>query len=328
LAEAVCQQCHLRGAATVLGRGRKITDYRPGLPLEDFRQDYWLEVDNAPMTVVGHVEQMHLSRCYKESQTLTCMTCHNPHAFPRPAERVAYYQAKCLRCHDKQACKVEEARRQRESPSNDCVHCHMPSSDTDVPHVSFTHHRIGLHNRRRDQEADEQRSLRIGTLRLFLENPRLGELDRKRSLGLAYLELIKEEKQPERAAEYRRRGFDLLSEAHRAGLPDSVVEANLARIHFEREEDQALGLAASALADRDLSGLERCTALFVLAAERLRNKRPLEAQAAFHELVTLRRHPHDWLLLADCEQRLGNKAAAAEALRQAARINPRLVSRP
>ena len=117
LAEAVCQQCHLHGAATVLARGRKLTDFRPGLPLEDFRQDYLLEVDNVPMTVVGHVEQMHLSRCYKESATLTCTTCHNPHAFPRAEEHAAYYQAKCLRCHQPQQCNVLPQRRLRRAPT-------------------------------------------------------------------------------------------------------------------------------------------------------------------------------------------------------------------
>jgi hypothetical protein len=325
LAEAVCQQCHLRGAATVLGRGRKLTDYRPGLPLQDFRQDYWLEVDNAPMTVVGHVEQMHLSRCYKESETLTCTSCHNPHAFPRPEERVAYYRARCLRCHDAQDCKVPSDQLTRESPSNDCVHCHMPSGDTEVPHVSFTHHRIGLHDKRSSLPADDDR---IGTLRLFFENTRLGALDAKRSLGLAYLELAMEKKSSGRGTYYRRQGFELLSEVHAAGLPDPIVRAKLARMHFELEQDQAMPLAQSALADETLTALERCAALFVLGAERLRHKRYDEARIAFRELVTLRRHPHDWLLLAQSERGLGNKIAFQEAHEMAARINPKLGKAP
>ena len=40
LSEAVCQQCHLKSVATIPNRGRKLSDFRPGLPLEDFRQDY------------------------------------------------------------------------------------------------------------------------------------------------------------------------------------------------------------------------------------------------------------------------------------------------
>src|SRR5262249_18520946 len=116
LAEAICQQCHLRTSATIVGRGRKAADFRPGLPLEDFRQDYWLDVPDAPMTVTGHVEQMHLSRCYKASDRLTCLTCHSPHDEPAPADRVAYYRAACMNCHKVEHCKEPLASRRKESP--------------------------------------------------------------------------------------------------------------------------------------------------------------------------------------------------------------------
>src|SRR5262249_51427449 len=77
LAEGVCQQCHLRTSAPVIARGRKPNDFRPALPLSDYRQDYSLESPDATMTVTGHVEQMHLSKCYQKSDTLTCTTCHS-----------------------------------------------------------------------------------------------------------------------------------------------------------------------------------------------------------------------------------------------------------
>src|SRR5262249_40985418 len=35
LRDAVCEQCHLQGAARVLRNGKKIFDFRPGLPLQD-----------------------------------------------------------------------------------------------------------------------------------------------------------------------------------------------------------------------------------------------------------------------------------------------------
>src|SRR5262249_11141430 len=43
LAEAICQQCHLQSSAMALARGRKLTDYRPGLPWQEFKHDYQLE---------------------------------------------------------------------------------------------------------------------------------------------------------------------------------------------------------------------------------------------------------------------------------------------
>lgn len=324
LAEAVCQQCHLHSAATVLGRGRAVADFRPGLPLQDFRQDYALEVDDTPMTVVGHVEQMHLSRCWKESKDLTCTSCHNPHAFPAQEKRVDYYRAACVRCHKVEHCKVPKERLQKESPENNCVKCHMPTSPTDVPHVSFTHHRIGNHTKANMAATDGHSGK--GALKPIWDYPKLGEIDKKRSLGLAYLTLSKEEKGAGQSALYKGRGFELLSDVHRAGLRDGALEATLARMHFEQNGEQAMTLAESALKHERLNGLDRTTALFVLAAERLKRKRMEEARLDFRDLVTRRRHADDWLVLADCEKALGNQAAAVQALQSAARINPRLVS--
>jgi len=42
------------------------------------------------------------------------------------------------------------------------------------------------------------------------------------------------------------------------------------------------------------------------------------------QLIRLRRHSVDWLLLADCERALGNEGAFLEALQNAVRLNPRL----
>src|SRR5439155_25987375 len=42
LAEAVCEQCHLPAATAVAARGRKLSDFRPGLPLQDFWHVYEL----------------------------------------------------------------------------------------------------------------------------------------------------------------------------------------------------------------------------------------------------------------------------------------------
>src|SRR5205823_426090 len=147
LAESVCQQCHLRPTAAVLARGRGWGDFRPGLPLQDFLHTFQSEAENAQMTVVGHVEQLHLSKCYKGSKTLTCVTCHDPHGEPRPEDRVEYYRTACLSCHQPQHCKVSEERRRKESPENDCAKCHMPRSPTEIPHLAFSHHRIGVHDK-------------------------------------------------------------------------------------------------------------------------------------------------------------------------------------
>lgn len=324
LGEAICQQCHLRSSATIPARGRQIDDFRPGLPLQDFRQDFWLDTPDKPMTVVGHVEQLHLSRCFQKSDNLTCLTCHHPHDVS-PDEQPQPSHAICLTCHDRERCRVDEPRRQRESPTNDCVHCHMPRSDTDIPHLAFTHHRIGVHSPA-EPSTTARRSTRPGTgaLRPFLETSWPNDIEQQRSFGLGFLEVANREPDPALADEYRQRALVLLTNALVAGMNDPVLDASLARLRFDLELEGVESLAKNALSHAELVGQDRCNALFLLADAHFRENRPQDAIDVLHQLTTLRRQHVDWLLLADCEQKRGNAAAQKEALLTATRINPRL----
>lgn len=320
LAEAVCMQCHLRSSATIEGRGRGSNAYRPGLPLQDFRQDYALEVPDRPMTVVGHVEQMHLSKCYVKSDTLTCTTCHNPHGEPEAKDRERFYNGTCATCHKPAACKVDPAVRAKESPANNCVGCHMPASPTEIPHLAFTHHRIGIHSK----DAKPKAVSGMGTLRPFLDVSRLSEIDRARSLGLAYLEVANRERDPANSAEYRRRAHAILGEVIAAGLRDPALDAAMARLSFDLQLPGGRAFAVSALYGPGLTAQDRCNALFILAEDSIRKGEPEEARTRLEELTKLRRHPSDWLLLADARQQFNAPDAAIDALERAVRINPRL----
>ncbi len=324
LAEAVCQQCHLRSSAMVVARGRKLTEFRPGLPLQDVREDYWLDEPGSAMTVVGHVEQLHRSRCYQTSDTLTCRSCHDPHNEPPAARRVAHYRSACLECHRPEACTVSAQRRRKESPDNDCTHCHMPRSPTEIPHLAFTHHRIGLHDPPRPAVADHGHSPGRGVLRPFLDLGRLGDVDRKRSLGLAYLEAANKARHPASAERYREQALALMSEARAAGLCDPVLDASLARLRSDLARGDVVACAESALSQTGLEAQDRWNALFLLADAHHAAGRYAEAVAALRQLLPLRRHSTQWVLLADCEKALGNEGAAVEALSNAVRINPRL----
>jgi predicted CXXCH cytochrome family protein len=323
LAEAICQQCHLRSTASVVNRGRKVTDFRPGLPLVDFRQDYAFEAPDGEMTVVGHVEQMHQSACYKRSDDLTCLTCHNPHDEPPPAARVDYYQSICLTCHQAGDCQVDPARRSRESPDNDCVRCHMPSSPTDIPHLAFTHHRIGIHDRKTKTDIPSLADREL-KLRPLLDDSRLSEIDRKRGLGLAYQEAANNDPDAAARARLGRTAFDLLSEVWGQGLRDGLLDSSWARLRFELRLD-VQDYAESALGHPDIAGHERTNAMFLKAYALAGQGRAREARGLVRELTRLRRQSFDWVLLADCEKALGDTEAAYQALETAVRINPRLV---
>jgi tetratricopeptide (TPR) repeat protein len=146
LREAVCQQCHLQGEERVLRRGRDYFDFRPGLPLHLFYVDFVKPPQHQTDTkFVGSVEQMFASRCFEKSTGATklgCISCHDPHALPKPETKVEFYRSRCLNCHAEQGCSLPAATRLKESPADNCVACHMPPTGSDVNHTTITDHRI------------------------------------------------------------------------------------------------------------------------------------------------------------------------------------------
>jgi predicted CXXCH cytochrome family protein len=159
LRDAVCEQCHLQGVTRIPRRGYQEFDYRPGLPLHRFLAVF---VKPRELTsqdrAVSQAEQMVDSRCYlKSNGRLGCISCHDPHGLPEPAEKVAFYRARCLQCHDRSGsgCSLAKAVRRkanrndtvvavrRKANRNDCVACHMPRFESaDVAHTAVTDHRV------------------------------------------------------------------------------------------------------------------------------------------------------------------------------------------
>ncbi len=376
LAEAVCQQCHLQSDALALVRGRKQTDFRPGLPLTDFVHHYRLATAEPLMTVVGHVEQLHLSRCYQASAELSCLTCHDPH---RPARHsdLSRSLASCRSCHEEpplsplgrgaggekpqpplaplgrgaggekpqpplaplgrgaggegKRCKVDPAERSRQSPDNNCVHCHMPPSATDIPHLAFTHHRIGIHKTLHaaarltpnpSSPSGVGGSASQGALEPVLDLGRLSDPERAWSLGMAYLALAEKQTSPDSAVPYLHRTIEQLRAAQKGGIrdPSTDVSLDLAEFLLYRRAPAAVTDSSHA----KLAANERCSALFVGAYSRILAGAPETALPLVRQLVGLRRNASDWLLLAGCEQAAGNVPASIAALEQAVYINPRL----
>jgi predicted CXXCH cytochrome family protein len=320
LAEAVCQQCHLQSAPMVAARGRNPADFRPGLPLQDFRHDYAQESPDASMRVVGHVEQMHLSRCFQNSETLTCTSCHNPHGEPRPQERVAYYRAACLDCHPPDRCKVDAARLRRESPDNDCVHCHMPRNSTEVAHVAFTHHRIGIHHMPLSPQGPGD-AAGLAELRPILDISGLGEIDRKRSLGLAYADWLELQRDLAKQQTCRTRAAALLSEVRAEGLRDPGVDVMLGRLTADAER---LRPFVDPVTPENATQQLRIPALSIYGEFLANQRRYAEAVPLLRQLVRLRRVSNDWQVLAYCERILGNTQQSVEALEMAVSIDTRL----
>jgi predicted CXXCH cytochrome family protein len=154
LRDAVCEQCHLEGEARVLRAGRRLFDYRPGLPLHDF----WAVLVPAHQKgtdarAVHHVEQMYQSKCFQRSNEredsagMGCTTCHDPHVHAGAATRRAHFRAACLKCHTDidgpRSCSLPRKERLQKTAEDSCIDCHMPRyANSDVAHAASTDHSI------------------------------------------------------------------------------------------------------------------------------------------------------------------------------------------
>jgi predicted CXXCH cytochrome family protein len=144
LRDAVCEQCHLIGEKRIERVRRREEDYRPGLPLHRFLTVLTEPVGQASDRLVGQVQQMHASRCFRASEgRLGCISCHDPHSSPSAGQTVAYFRARCFSCHEDHGCSLLASERLKHSPENDCTGCHMPRGrSSDIPHTAVTNHRI------------------------------------------------------------------------------------------------------------------------------------------------------------------------------------------
>ena len=145
--EAVCNQCHLAGEAMVPRFGRGFSDFRPGDRLDDTLLVFVHDEKTRAATgekPVSHTEQMRQSRCFEGTAgTLGCISCHDPHAKPAPADAAAFYRTKCDACHAEKPCSLPGPEREAAPASGSCIACHMPSQALrEVAHTAMTDHRV------------------------------------------------------------------------------------------------------------------------------------------------------------------------------------------
>lgn len=313
--EDVCSACHLNGPATVYLRGRKPNDFRPGMPLTDYRVDLRFSSGNDQMTVVGHVEQLRQSACYKKSD-MTCLNCHDPHAKEKPKDLTAFYKQKCLTCHETKGCRLPVAERLKKEPADDCVTCHMPRGDTDIPHVAFTHHRIGIH------KGPSFNFERTPELVPSNDVARLPEAERQRALGIGYVASLHDAQYAKYANVFREKGRKLLEGLHSRGMRDGMMASALAEALWQSDAAKAGAYAQEAMDDPTLSVPYRATALVIRADTLLRASNKEGAIPVLEQLVQMRRQVEDWRLLGLLYLEQGQPEKALKTLQQALAIRP------
>lgn len=141
-ANDLCLQCHLQGDVTVQRWPSSPFDFRPGQRLRDLRHDFLIADQPKMLGVASHGARMLHSRCYIASGgQLSCTHCHDPHR-PTADFDAAFFDAKCLACHQSQSCNRPASDRD-EASANRCIACHMPQRPTrEGIHLVFTDHAI------------------------------------------------------------------------------------------------------------------------------------------------------------------------------------------
>ena len=207
--DSVCEQCHLQGEARILNPGKDWADFVPGDALENtFTVFVGDSGDNSPLRVISQSQQLRRSVCWQKSDhRLWCGTCHDPHK--EPADKPAYYRAKCLSCHG------TTLARSHQLPDRNCIGCHMPSRGTvDGAHAAFTDHQI------RRRPVKEEQARQPAVLMPWRPAP---QAYAARNLGLAYLNLGAQQQSQELLA----KAFPLIAEARQTFPQDGELTAGL-----------------------------------------------------------------------------------------------------
>jgi tetratricopeptide (TPR) repeat protein len=140
----ICQRCHLQGVA-VLEDGKTFFDFKPGMKLSDVFNVFLPRYTNSheQFIMASQADRLRESKCYKMTEDLTCLTCHNPHLSVESTEKRHFNNA-CNSCHkDSNIPFCSLSKSELDKKNNDCVACHMPRSGSiDIPHVNITDHFI------------------------------------------------------------------------------------------------------------------------------------------------------------------------------------------
>jgi Flp pilus assembly protein TadD len=322
LRDAVCEQCHLIGPKRIARVGTRSEDFRPGLPFYRFWSVFVPSGSVDDNRFAGQAEQMHDSRCFRASSgRLGCISCHDPHELPSPEEKPAFYRDRCLECHAEKGCRLPANARLQRDQNDDCTACHMPrSSSSNNAHVATTDHRI----RRRPDAHEKQPPLSTSSG------------DRRGSSLVHFHGAMLDDR--ERALAERDRGIALCREGRREGAGEALalLEAALAVRPDDLTAWEAKGEALGRLG-RPEDGLAayrralsqdptRQTALEGAAYLAFGSGRYKDAIALWRRAIAVNPWRSDYHAeRARAALPVRDWRAAADACREALRLNPALV---
>ncbi|HYF29531.1 MAG TPA: cytochrome c3 family protein [Chitinophagaceae bacterium] len=118
----LCALCH-SGFRDVQ---QSLFKFKPGDDLNNFYIPDFGRLDTANMDVHGNQTQLMMaSKCFQQSNELTCTSCHNVHT--RERDDMAIFSQRCMNCHQQVAHSFTGKSEVLENAiQTNCIDCHMP----------------------------------------------------------------------------------------------------------------------------------------------------------------------------------------------------------
>jgi predicted CXXCH cytochrome family protein len=148
-----CALCH---SGNDQDKQKSRFQYKPGERLSDYFTENQNSKDTLRYDVHGNqLGLLSQSKCFKKSQTMDCITCHNPHQ-DTPQNSITYSKI-CMTCHqDSKHSPITQKTISKSMLANNCVECHMPKQDSkairfqqsnssEVVSYSLRTHKIGIY---------------------------------------------------------------------------------------------------------------------------------------------------------------------------------------
>lgn len=344
--EAICAQCHLDSDVIVHAIDATRWDFHPGDSLASNRLAYQAVSAKqgegeaaAKKGSSNHFDQLWQSSCYLNSETLTCTTCHDPHAPAPSADRLAALRETCNRCHEDHRCGLPLEQREQ-THQNACTSCHMPRSADGVPHAGVTNHLIAIY---RDGQPNDITSESSGSMRRVARSTvPLTEMQLKRrdvlaEANWAVIESLKGNDEPILELDQT----DLKRLADSGDIESMAVMAETARHkaetlsrqsdneppfdlnhRIERQRGFSHYYAVKTLRQETGPSKRRQNALETLADKLMVDQAFDQSIPLWEELTRIRRDVRDWHNLALCYAGVKRIADAEAALQTAIQIDP------
>ena len=118
----ICAQCHSGLRANQI-KGNPFS-YVVGEPLNMYAKNFYSGRPQSELDVHGNqYGLLTSSECFKNSETLRCTTCHDPHVNQRG--KMQGFNTKCIECHSSPK-DLHNTATLNSADFENCIRCHMP----------------------------------------------------------------------------------------------------------------------------------------------------------------------------------------------------------